>query len=125
MDEKTRIAYYDAHRGESQELTEVTPTPANRKREALTVTIAVRFSASEADGISRMARTSGMTFSEIVRASVQRYVRPDTVIQANEPNITLNREVNAPATRSAAPRNLVVPRLGSQTLTSGMGFPAR
>ena len=128
MDETKRVAYYDAHRGEPQKLTEVTPTPANRKREALTVTIAVRFPASEAEGISQMARVSGMTFSEIVRAAVQRYVRPDTVVQANQPNIVLNQEDNAPATRWAAPPShfkLEGQRLGSQTRTSAMELPVR
>jgi hypothetical protein len=53
----------------------------------LTVTIAVRFPASEAENISQMARATGKTFSEIVRAAVQRYVQPEIVLQPDDENM--------------------------------------
>ncbi len=100
MDEAKRVAYYDAHRGEAQEITDVTPSSGSRKRDTLTVTVAVRFSAPEAESLSETAKREGKTFSEIIRMAVQRYTRPQTIIQEYRSAIVLNYDEDAPQTRS-------------------------
>jgi hypothetical protein len=113
MDEKQKIAYYDAHRGEPQEITDVTPSSGARKRDTLTVTVAVRFSAPEAEALSETAKREGKTFSEIIRTAVQRYTRPQAISQEYPSAIVLNYDEHIPQTRGEIGTRTLVMQGGS------------
>lgn len=108
-------------REEGKTYSEVVSTLADRKREALTVTVAVRFSAPEAESLSETAKREGKTFSEIIRKAVHRYTKLDTVFQGNQEKVVPVFASQAPRTQGSALRDAFVfdhPPTGSRTVSS-------
>lgn len=70
-------AFYEAHRDDSNPWGEPEDPGEAPRRTGLTATIAVRFSAEEAEAIRRAAREAGLTYSEVVRKAVQTFIRSE------------------------------------------------
>ncbi len=121
MDEAQKVAYYDKHRGEPQEITDVVQSSGQRKRDALTVTVAVRFSAPEAEALSNLARREGTTYSEIIRTAVQRYAAPELVINDTSRAVILNYNPHGTVTQAptaSEPQFTVETNTASETRSS-------
>lgn len=74
-------AYYQQHRNDPDVWNDPEKSGKPLRRSGLTATITVRFSAEEAETIRRMARETGMTYSEIIRKAVDALSRPQFVIR--------------------------------------------
>ncbi len=74
-------AYYQQHRNDPDVWGDPEESGEPPRRSGLTATITVRFSAEEAETIRRMARETGMTYSEIIRKAVDALSRPQFVIR--------------------------------------------
>lgn len=99
-------AYFEAHRDDPNEWGDPVEAPVVSARKGLGVSITVRFSPPEAEAIRRTAKQEGMTYSEIVRKAVERYVKPEYVFYAGQ-NISLPvLDVNVPKTMAGAPAHL-------------------
>lgn len=69
-------SYYEAQRDDPDLWGEPEDPGELPRRTGLTATIAVRFSAEEAEAIRRVAREAELTYSEVVRQAVQMFVQP-------------------------------------------------
>lgn len=117
-------AYFQAHRGDPDEWDEPeeAPAPARPRPAGLSVSIAVRFTPSEADAIRRTARQEGITYSELVRKAAQRYTQPTQVFEASREYTLPALETSTLRTLSSTPsrRESVLPSFGTETRSSAV-----
>lgn len=73
--------YYEGHK-DDPELWGDPEESAPGRRDGLTATITVRFSSEEADGIRRIAKEAGLSYSEVVRRAVQHFTQPRPATEA-------------------------------------------
>lgn len=92
MDEDVHdAAYYQQHRNDPDVWSDPEESGEPPRRRGLTATITVRFSAEEAETIRRMARETGMTYSEIIRKAIDALSRPQFVIREGYVSQTLSQ----------------------------------
>jgi hypothetical protein len=79
-EEKDWAAFYEQYKDNPEEIWgEPEEGPPQTRRRGLSATITVRFSAEEASGIRKLAKELDVSYSDIVRMAVYRFVHPDTV----------------------------------------------
>ena len=86
MKKKESAAFYQEHQDDPElwgDLEEA-PAPTRHRPTGLGVSITVRFTANEAEAIRRTAKQEGVTYSDIVRKSVLRYVRPNQTFETSK-----------------------------------------
>lgn len=73
MNEQERAAYYQTHRDDPDVWGEGETRNAPRAHRGLTTTVTVRFSATDAEKLRRMAQDMDMSYSDVVREALRRY----------------------------------------------------
>jgi hypothetical protein len=80
-EEAALATYYEQHREDDEEWGEPVESPPVTSRRGLTATITIRFSPDEASAIRQAAKSSGLTYSEVVRQAVRAFTRPRIVVR--------------------------------------------
>jgi hypothetical protein len=70
------VAFYHQHKDDDDVWGTASQRDQPRRRETLTATITVRFSAEEAAAIRRLSQAKRMSYSDVVRDAVRNYTQP-------------------------------------------------
>jgi hypothetical protein len=70
------VVFYHQHKDDDDTWGKASQRDQPRRRETLTATITVRFSAEEAGAIRRLSQAKRMSYSDVIREAVRRYTQP-------------------------------------------------
>lgn len=79
MTEQERADYYQAHKDDLEEWGEY-ERPKRRRSRGLSATITIRLMPAEAAHLRQIAERGRMTYSEVLRAALAAYGRPEPVL---------------------------------------------
>ncbi len=98
--EKERAEFYQDHKDDPDLWGELEEAPVTAPKNGLAISVTVRFSPEDAEAIRHTAQREQKTYSQLVRAAVERYTHPSIVVRGYQSGIIFNFDTNAPITQS-------------------------
>jgi len=77
------VAFYHEHKDDDDIWGKASQRDQPRRRETLTATITVRFSAEEAGTIRRLSQATQKSYSDVVREAVRNYTQPTFTVEGS------------------------------------------